>query len=209
MQASSCTMPALHYTKPWEAEFPYNETVTYECLDGYRLGSTVYGAATFLVFCGADGLVTTFGVCGPVSCGEPISVPNAVLSNRAYHFPEHAFCVCDLVCSTSGLASGLLSFHSALQKDGAFVTPSFCRAVSCGTPVENHGNVAPGRSATLATKGYTTRQGDTSVGSGSHAAGTRAALAVNGVLKSLFLAATPKRRELQCEQLLHVVRLGL
>ena len=34
-------------------------------------------------------------------------------------------------------------------------------------------------------------------------------LVLNGVLKSLFLAATPKRRELQCEQLLHVVRTDL
>ena len=164
-------MPALHYTKPWEAEFPNNETVTYECLDGYRLGSTVYEPPRFL--CSAERMDSSqrLELAGQslAESRSPCPMPYFPIVPTTFRSMRSAFC--DLGYSTSGLASGLLSFHSALQKDGAFVTPSFCRAVSCGTPVENHGNVAPGRSATLATKGYTTCQGDTSVGSGQPCSG--------------------------------------
>lgn len=180
----ACTMPTINHTKHLEGKFYFNDTVTYECLDGYRIGGTVLGAASFEVFCGADGnsvvrevtkdVVYSFhghsvaiGLCEPISCGAPIFVINAFVETRSYFFPEHASYVCDAGYTTTGLVSGEITFTSSCQADGFFVTPKFCRPVSCGVPSDEHGDITPGgevffpaSTSVTCHRGHTTQPGD-------------------------------------------------
>ena len=79
------------HTTPREGEFSYKERMTDERLDGWQESCTVVGNALFEVFCGVDALA--LDACKPVSCGEPISVSNAIVDTRAHFFPESVLCL--------------------------------------------------------------------------------------------------------------------
>ena len=137
----ACQMPS--HTKSCDGEFHHNEKTMFECLDGYCAGGTVGGAASFEVFCRADGFAVASEAGKPVSCGEPIFVGNTSVDIHSYLFSESMSYVCDTGYTTKEMASGDTTFTSSCQANGAFISPKSCKAVSCGVPEDDHGNLVP------------------------------------------------------------------
>ena len=113
--SSLCTMPVIDNNHTCEGEFHYDETVTYESLDGYRVDGTASGASSFGVVCGSDALTEELGFCSPVSCRAPTSIQNGLVDTREHVFLEEAVYVCSSGYTTASLVSGDTSFTTAKQ----------------------------------------------------------------------------------------------
>lgn len=119
----------------------FEDVTSYSCLEGHSLSGTHDGVRDFEITCQATGNFSTTPVCQPISCGQPVPVPNTAVSSEVVIFPDAARYDCDHGYTVTGFASGATSFQKYCTDSGQLLTMSLgqavlmsCQPVSCGSP---------------------------------------------------------------------------
>jgi hypothetical protein len=133
----NCGQPPAHKyaTKSTYRKLTFEQSVSYNCIEGYTITGAADGAQGYQGACEASGMiqfsygvqaqaltVASTGTCQPVSCGTVPPIPHATVSNSGpiIFGGDVVVATCDEGRTVGGIAGGMTSFDIVCQADGIF-----------------------------------------------------------------------------------------
>jgi hypothetical protein len=112
----------------------FNESIKYECEEGYTVDETPHGDKHFYVTCLNTGDYGLPLECKPVKCGEPDQVANAQRESGIRHFGDLVKFECFEGFTIDGKPESTTEFEAECKKEGKFTGLETCNPKICGHP---------------------------------------------------------------------------
>jgi hypothetical protein len=123
----------------------FNESVAFDCQKGHSIDGTAEGARSFSMTCQATGefiepedgfKLGGWGQgCRPVSCGDPVDVPNAHRPSTKLLYDDSVNYECFSGFTLDGTKDGDTKFKVECQEDGKLTKVKQCLPKACGKPL--------------------------------------------------------------------------
>lgn len=115
----------------------FNQSIKYECNEGYSIDKTPNGDAHFSVVCQDTGAYGLPLECLPITCGEPDQVANAQRPSGKRNYGDVVPFACFEGYTIDGVPDSASDFTARCQANGQFTSLETCNPKICGHPPKN------------------------------------------------------------------------
>jgi hypothetical protein len=132
------TLPKVANALADKKKATYNESVRFDCEDGYTTDGTTKGDHGFTVTCQVDGNFGEAQQCSPVLCGVPDEIPYATRPGGNMYYKDYVVYQCMDGYTIDGFPDSGTSWKVDCSETGELSRMKQCVPKICGKPSELH-----------------------------------------------------------------------